>query len=280
MNTIELTASRDALVAAQKAAGQANDHLATALHVTLDETVKGPDYTYRLLFEAGDGYRCMSELLLPDATGTLTFALPNVLMVAGVLQVQLLTYEGDTVIMHTPKCTPALEIAPSITADTAMPKDYTGITYPGVGIASVDVVNGRLIITYEDGRTHDAGTASNALGEWGTATRLVEDVETEVAEYHTRGTDTETTDYVRSYALDLFIESELLLQANERIDVHSFDEVKIDSYVGTFIHNLQDPAAAGDAVNKRYVDGLVGDVETALEAIITMQEALIGGADA
>lgn len=37
------------------------------------------------------------------------------------------------------------------------------------------------------------------------------------------------------------------------------------------------PAANSSAVAKQYVDGLVGDVENALDSIISMQESLIGG---
>ena len=37
------------------------------------------------------------------------------------------------------------------------------------------------------------------------------------------------------------------------------------------------PKEAKDAVNKEYVDDLIGDVETALDSIIAIQEALIGG---
>lgn len=43
------------------------------------------------------------------------------------------------------------------------------------------------------------------------------------------------------------------------------------------ISNLIDPTNDSDAVNKAYVDGLVGDIETALDGIIAYQNSLIGG---
>lgn len=44
------------------------------------------------------------------------------------------------------------------------------------------------------------------------------------------------------------------------------------------ISNLGTPTADTDAVNKGYVDTAVGDIESALDAIIAIQEQLIGGA--
>lgn len=46
---------------------------------------------------------------------------------------------------------------------------------------------------------------------------------------------------------------------------------------GLLIHNLADPSAPQDAVNKQYVDGLVGDIESALDSVIALQNSLIGG---
>ena len=43
------------------------------------------------------------------------------------------------------------------------------------------------------------------------------------------------------------------------------------------IASLADPVDITDAVNKRYVDNVLGDIETALDAIITKQTELIGG---
>lgn len=43
------------------------------------------------------------------------------------------------------------------------------------------------------------------------------------------------------------------------------------------ISNLIDPTNDSDAVNKGYVDGLVGDIETALDGIIAYQNSLTGG---
>lgn len=46
---------------------------------------------------------------------------------------------------------------------------------------------------------------------------------------------------------------------------------------GLLIHNLADPSAPMDAVNKRYIDNLVGDIESALDSVIALQNSLIGG---
>lgn len=43
------------------------------------------------------------------------------------------------------------------------------------------------------------------------------------------------------------------------------------------IANIADPKADTDGANKKYVDGLVGNIETALDAIIATQTSLIGG---
>ena len=44
------------------------------------------------------------------------------------------------------------------------------------------------------------------------------------------------------------------------------------------ITGLVEPTANADAVNKAYVDNITGNINTALEAIIAAQEAIIGGA--
>lgn len=44
-----------------------------------------------------------------------------------------------------------------------------------------------------------------------------------------------------------------------------------------YVHNLVEPTSDKDAANKGYVDGLVGDIETALDGIIALQNTLIGG---
>ena len=46
---------------------------------------------------------------------------------------------------------------------------------------------------------------------------------------------------------------------------------------GNRIQSVGTPEADEDAANKGYVDGLVGDVEDALDVIIAMQESLLGG---
>ena len=46
---------------------------------------------------------------------------------------------------------------------------------------------------------------------------------------------------------------------------------------GTPISNIADPVYPQDATNKRYVDSLVGDIESALDSVIAIQNALIGG---
>lgn len=46
---------------------------------------------------------------------------------------------------------------------------------------------------------------------------------------------------------------------------------------GNRIQLVGDPEDSTDATNKGYVDGLVGNVETALDSIISIQNSLIGG---
>jgi hypothetical protein len=43
------------------------------------------------------------------------------------------------------------------------------------------------------------------------------------------------------------------------------------------IANVANPTDITDAVNKRYVDNILGDIEVALDGIITIQTELIGG---
>ena len=43
------------------------------------------------------------------------------------------------------------------------------------------------------------------------------------------------------------------------------------------LKNVADPIEDADAVNKQYVDKLVGDIEAALDAIIALQNSIIGG---
>lgn len=45
----------------------------------------------------------------------------------------------------------------------------------------------------------------------------------------------------------------------------------------TILRNISAPVRAEDAANKGYVDGLVGNIETALDGILAIQNALIGG---
>ena len=46
---------------------------------------------------------------------------------------------------------------------------------------------------------------------------------------------------------------------------------------GNRIRNLANPIFEGDAVNKAYLDGVVGQVEAALDNIIAIQNTLVGG---
>ena len=46
---------------------------------------------------------------------------------------------------------------------------------------------------------------------------------------------------------------------------------------GCRIRNLAEPIFDRDAVNKAYLDGAVGDIEAAIDAVIALQENLIGG---
>lgn len=160
MKIIELSASIDALTASVQTIGCAGDHLSTVLKITPEKDLQGAENTYRLAFQTADGYRCLTDVL-PLADGVLTFALPNVLMVEGQLQVQLIVYQNE-VITHTPKST-ALTVLPSIGATTEIPPDYTGLIYPGVGIVSTAIVDNRLIVRYQDGREQDAGEVSPTL---------------------------------------------------------------------------------------------------------------------
>ena len=50
-----------------------------------------------------------------------------------------------------------------------------------------------------------------------------------------------------------------------------------DAEGNSVISCVADPTGDTDAANKRYVDGLVGDIETALDGVIAIQNALIGG---
>lgn len=154
MRIIDITASRDALTASTQTIGCANDHLSTTFRILPDAALQGADYTYRLAFQAADGYRCLTELL-PLTDGAMTFALPNVLMVEGQLQVQLIVYQNE-IITHTPKAAP-LTVLPSIAANTEIAHDYTGLIYPGVGIANAEIVDGDLIIHYQDGTAQNVG---------------------------------------------------------------------------------------------------------------------------
>ena len=43
------------------------------------------------------------------------------------------------------------------------------------------------------------------------------------------------------------------------------------------IRNLADPIFDNDAVNKQYMDGAIGDIESTLDSIIAIQENLMGG---
>ena len=63
MNSVSIVASGGHLTADTAAFGCAGDHLATELAVRLAEDLCGAGYTYRLLFEAADGFRCMTERL-------------------------------------------------------------------------------------------------------------------------------------------------------------------------------------------------------------------------
>lgn len=53
-----------------------------------------------------------------------------------------------------------------------------------------------------------------------------------------------------------------------------------DIYMGNMsIYDLNDPINEQDAVNKRYVDGKIGDIETALDSIIEIQNGLMGSTE-
>lgn len=46
---------------------------------------------------------------------------------------------------------------------------------------------------------------------------------------------------------------------------------------GNRIQSVGTPEDSADAANKGYVDGLIGDIDTALDSIISIQNSLIGG---
>ena len=54
------------------------------------------------------------------------------------------------------------------------------------------------------------------------------------------------------------------------------DGVQFD-FGGCQVHNVGEPLDDMDAANKGYVDGLVGDISSALDSILAIQESLIGG---
>lgn len=255
MTIINLIAASDLLSPQDTVIGHAGDHLAATLVVSLDTHLHRDGQTYRLLFETAEGFRCMTEVLTPDSRMQLTFAVPNVLTVAGPLSVQLLVYAADGVIAHTPKCHPPLEVLPSIETPTAIPTDYTGLVYPGVGIRQMSLIDGVLTVTYEDGRAEPIGRI--ALGEWGPDTREIDGEEVEVDTYWTMGCYNDAPDYIRSNALRMYVENDLTVDADDYIRLHTVDEVHISGDAGTYIRNVTDPEADGDAVNKRYVDNVV-----------------------
>lgn len=62
------------------------------------------------------------------------------------------------------------------------------------------------------------------------------------------------------------------------VKISAYGGVEISSaFKPVIIKNLATPSEGTDATNKDYVDSLVGDIETALDGIITLQNSLIGG---
>lgn len=358
MHIIHLLAGTDLLSPQETVIGHAGDHLAATLQITLDTHLHSDGHTYRLLFETAEGYRCMSEVLTPDQNRELTFAVPNVLTVAGNLQLQLLVYEGDGVIAHSPKCEPALEVLPAIETPTAIPTDYTGLVYPGVGIDRLVLRDGQLVVVYEDG--HEQPIGRIALGHWEDADVWGQDEPVPV--YYTRGSEDDGVDRIQASKIDLRAVDSLCIWngaghdmevAPQRIEldedggvnivsegiaqliatgdqsevflscgkdastivlattdgdsgtaamsgsfvelvaygaegmslvsddgdmtIHSEGNLFISTTGEAHIHGLADPENEWDAVNKQYVDGLVGDIESVLDSVIALQNSLIGG---
>ncbi len=244
MKTIAITATRDALAASSPIVGCAHDHLSTILRIALDADLQGTAYTYQLAFETADGYRCLTELLVPNEAGELTFAIPHVLMVEGSLQMQLVVYQNE-VILHTPKCTPSLMVAPSIEPDTELPADFTGLIYPGVGIADARITDGHLIIRYQDGTTQDAGLVSPGQP----ISTLFEQPDYQQVQF------SKATDIAWQTDTVLSSEGSIALKSGVDATVHlnGVDVIALDNTLGA-IHNVADPVADTDAANKRYVD--------------------------
>lgn len=66
---------------------------------------------------------------------------------------------------------------------------------------------------------------------------------------------------------------ETIIKAN-KIKLLSDNGIDINN---TRIYNLAEPINNNDAVNKQYLDTSVGNIESALDAIIELQNSLLGG---
>ena len=108
------------------------------------------------------------------------------------------------------------------------------------------------------------------LGEQ-TLAKLIGMISSEFKKY-VKKTDYAGTYYDRVYAVDMKGKEQKMIDVSNSYVANSIAQRTASGALA-----VNTPTADEHATTKAYVDGLVGDVETALDSIIAIQTSLIGG---
>lgn len=178
--------------------------------------------------------------------------------------------------------------------------------FDGVGIKNVQILNDELIITYTDDTLQNLGNVIGATGEQGEKGEkgdagkdaVTDQTYNEKSENAQSGkavaealTNHYTKDEINNLAGVHYVmkdsDSEVSLNSpagnayvllSDDGDIVLSAEMEID-VVGSIIKSVSDPKDDTDAANKGYVDGLVGDIEVAIDELHNYAQSLVGGTE-
>ena len=278
--------------------GYAGEHNETILQVTLPKRIIGIEYSgYRFDFQTSEDNKISSPLIPVSKldNGVLSFHLTDQLTVAGKLLFNIVATQssGETTSLTSKTNMVALYIGDSPEGNNILPNPsgYKDEILEMIDARILEINPAKVDQTYNpESENAQSGVAvTEALNTKMNKTGSAITGEEEIQLSHI--TEDEGMEYQASIKVN---NDGITLSAPSSfynsIDIIGSRVEMYSSYFGTYIHgnelyeeskvrieDLVEPTKDGDAVNLGYLNTQLGDIETALDSIIAIQETLIGG---